>query len=52
MLIGLLDKYQKIDFYDLLDMLENQYGIFQPKEKVIEMINSTELFYDTIMEEE
>lgn len=50
MLVWLLDKYQKIDFYDLLDMLENQYGIFLPKEKVIEIINGTELYYDTIME--
>ena len=50
MLVWLLDKYQKIDFYDLLDMLENQYGIFLPKEKVIEIINGTDLYYDTIME--
>lgn len=50
MLVWLLGKYQKIDFYDLLEMLENQYGIFLPKEKVIEIINGTELYYDTIME--
>lgn len=50
MLVWLLDKYQKIDFYDLLDLLENQYGISLPKEKIIEIINSTELYYDTIME--
>lgn len=50
MLVWLLDKYQKIDFYDLLDMLENQYGIFLPKEKVVEIISDTELYYDAIME--
>lgn len=50
MLVWLLDKYQKIDFYDLLDMLENQYGIFLPKEKVVEIISNTELYYDAIME--
>lgn len=50
MLVWLLDKYQKIDFYDLLNMLENQYGIFLPKEKVIEIISDTELYYDAIME--
>lgn len=50
MLVWLLDKYQKIDFYDLLDMLETRYGIFQPKERVIEIISDTELYYDTIME--
>lgn len=50
MLTWLLEKYQKIDFYDLLDLLENQYGIFLPKEKIIEIINGAELYYDTIME--
>lgn len=50
MLVWLLDKYQKIDFYDLLDMLENQYSIFLPKEKVVEIISDTELYYDAIME--
>lgn len=50
MLVWLLDKYQKIDFYDLLDMLENQYGIFLPKEKAVEIISDTELYYDAIME--
>lgn len=50
MLVWLLGKYQKIDFYDLVDLLENQYGIFLPKEKIIEFINNTELYYDRIME--
>ena len=50
MLVWLSDKYQKIDFYDLLDILEKQYGIFLPKEKVIEIISDTELYYDAIME--
>ena len=50
MLVWLLGKYQKIDFYDLLDLLKNQYGISLPKDKVVEMIKSTELYYDTIME--
>lgn len=49
MLVWLLEKYQKIDFYDLWELLENQYGIFLPKEKVVGIINSTELYYDTIM---
>jgi hypothetical protein len=50
MLVWLLDKYQKIDVYDLLDTLKNQFGISLPKEKVIEIINGTELYYDKIME--
>lgn len=50
MLMWLLNKYQKIDFYDLQDLLKDQYGISLPKDKIIEIINSTELYYDTIME--
>lgn len=50
MLTWLLEKYQKIDFYDLTDLLEERYGISLPKEKLIEIIHGTELYYDTIME--
>lgn len=50
MLVWLLEKYQKIDFYDLKDLLENHYGITLPKEKLLTIIGGTELYYDTIME--
>ena len=50
MLVWLLEKYEKIDFYDLQDLLENQYGIVLPKEKLLTIIGGTELYYDTIME--
>ena len=50
MLIWLLEKRQKIDFYDLMDLLESHYGIVLPKEKLLTIIDSTELYYDTIME--
>ena len=50
MLVWLLGKYQKMDFYELSDLLKNQYGIFMPREKLIEIINSTDLYYDAIME--
>lgn len=50
MLVWLLEKYQKIDFYDLKDLLENHYGIVLPKEKLLTIIGGTELYYDTIME--
>lgn len=50
MLVWLIGKYQKIDFYDLEDLLVNQYGVFMPKEKLISIINDTELYYDSIME--
>lgn len=50
MLVWLLEKYQRIDFYELKDLLEEHYGIVLPKEKIQEFINSTELYYDKIME--
>lgn len=50
MLVWLLEKYQKIDIYDLMDLLENHYGITVPKEKLHTIISGTELYYDTIME--
>lgn len=50
MLVWLLGKYQKIDFYDLMDMLKNHYGIKLSKDKLITIIGGTELYYDTIME--
>ena len=50
MLVWLLEKYQKIDFYDLKDLLENHYGIMLSKEKLLTIIGGTELYYDTIME--
>ena len=50
MLVWLLEKYQKIDFYDLIDLLENHYGIRIPKEKLRIIIDGTDLYYDSIME--
>lgn len=51
MLVWLLEKKQKIDIYDLKDLLEKQYGIFLSKERIIEVIKSTGvLYYDIIME--
>lgn len=50
MLTWLLEQHQKIDLYDLMDLLEDRYGIHLPKEKIIEFINGTELYYDAIME--
>jgi hypothetical protein len=50
MLTWLLEQYQKVDFYDLMDLLKDRYGISLPREKLIEIIHGTELYYDTIME--
>ncbi len=46
----LLDRLTKIDIYDLHDMLETQYGIVLPKDKVIALVRNTDLYYDTIMQ--
>lgn len=50
MLVWLLEQQQKIDLYDLIDLLEDHYGISLPKEKLMEIISGTTLYYDTIME--
>lgn len=50
MLIWLLEKYQKIEFYDLMDLLGSHYGVVLPKEKLLAIIDGTELYYDPIME--
>ena len=50
MLVWLLEKHQKIDLYDLIDLLDNHYGIKLPKDKLLTIIDGTELYYDTIME--
>lgn len=50
MLVWLLEQHQKMDFYDLSDLLENHYGIVLSREKLLAIIAGTELYYDTIME--
>lgn len=45
----LLNQLGKIDIYDLCELLETQYGIILPRDKVIELIRNTDLYYDTIM---
>lgn len=50
MLVLLLEKHQKMDFYELMDLLESHYGIMLRKDKLLAVIDGTELYYDTIME--
>ncbi len=50
MLVWLLEQYQKIDFYDLMDLLNDRYGIHCSRDKILQIISSTDLYYDTIME--
>ncbi len=50
MLVQLLEQEEKIDIYDLLERLKEHYGIRLPREKVLEIISGTGLYYDTIMQ--
>lgn len=50
MITWLLGKHQKIDIYDLIDLLKNHYGIKTSKDKLRSIIDGTELYYDSIME--
>ena len=50
MLAWLLERYQKSDFYDLKDLLENHYRIVRTKGKLLTIIGGTELYCDTIIE--
>ena len=39
-----------MDIYDLQQKLERQYGISLPLYKLTEVVQGSELYYDTIME--
>ena len=53
-LAGLIErillKEEKIELYDLINMLEAEYGIVQDRYQVVEEIKATSLYYDSIME--
>ncbi len=46
----LLRKYRRIELYDLLDMLQDEYGLKQTKEDVIYTVRGSDMYYDAIME--
>lgn len=50
MLTWLLEQYQKIDFYDLMELLNDRYGIHCSRDRILQIISSTDLYYDAIME--
>ena len=45
----LLDR-EKIEIYDLKDLLEQEYGIVLDKDKLTGLIKESSLYYDSIME--
>lgn len=50
MLRWILENKIKLDLYDLINLLKNDFNITIPKEKLLEIIKGTDLYYDTIME--
>lgn len=46
----LVEAEGRIDIYDLQETLEQQYGIMLRHNKLIEMIQNSDLYYDAIME--
>lgn len=43
-------KYKAIDIYDLMDLLDNNYGIKLSKEKILSNCNQVDLYYNPLME--
>lgn len=42
--------YKSMDIYDLIDLLQEDYGISMFKEKIVQLIKESELYYDSTME--
>ena len=50
LLADILLEREKIDIYDLKDLLEEEYGIVLEKDKLTWLIKESSLYYDSIME--
>lgn len=50
LLTELLLEREKIEIYDLKDLLEQEYGIVLDKDKLVSLIKEGSLYYDSIME--
>ena len=50
LLTELLLEREKIEIYELKDLLEQEYGIVLGKDKLIEIVKESRLYYDNIME--
>ena len=46
----IVSKFKSIDIFDLIDYLEDYYGIVWSKEKIISIIEQTSLYYHPVME--
>ena len=50
LIIDIVEQQQKIDIHDLHDLLEQEYDLYFPFEKVLQLVNDTDLYYDSIMQ--
>lgn len=50
LLTELLLEREKIEIYELKELLEQEYGIVLGKDKLIEIVKESSLYYDSIME--
>ncbi len=50
LLLNLLLDREKIEIYELMDLLEDEYGIVLEKDKLTWLIKESTLYYDSIME--
>ena len=45
-----LKREKKIDIYEFVNLLKSEYGIILSKEKIVQFIKDTSMYYDSIME--
>ncbi len=47
---SIVSQYRKIDIYDLVDLLYEEYGVKVDRYKIASIANEKELYYDAVME--
>ena len=45
-----IKREKKIDIYEFVNLLKSEYGIILSKEKIVQFIKDTSMYYDSIME--
>lgn len=47
---SLVSERQSIDIYDLIELMEDDYGVTIDKQKIMGLVNSSAMYYNSIME--
>ena len=47
---NILERYDSIDIYALIELLKNEYDMKIAKHKIIEVVNASTMYYDRVME--